>query len=97
MKAMLIIHRKKVDEEGNITEMSIWKLPKTSIDRSHGIKYRCYFGDSFGRCIVRYDNESGKGDHKHVGKTEEPYMFDSVEKLMRDFITDIRRLTRKEK
>ncbi len=38
---------------------------------------------------MRYDNESGKGDHRHVGDREEPYRFVSVEKLGRDFEADI--------
>lgn len=61
MKAKLILHVKKEDPQGNITEMVLWELPKPSFDRPHGIKYRCYHGDASGHCIVRYDNETGKG------------------------------------
>lgn len=96
MKAKLIYQNKVVNAEG-ITELVIWELPHKTADRPHGIKYRCYHGDKLGQCIVRYDNESGKGDHKHIGKNEIPYKFVSVEKLMRDFLDDIKRLTRKEK
>ncbi len=96
MKATLRFHSKREDEQGNITEMVVWELPKTTPDRPHGIKYRCYHGDASGCCIVRYDNESGKGDHKHIGEKELPYEFESVEKLMRDFINDVYRLTREE-
>ncbi|MCK4426699.1 MAG: helix-turn-helix transcriptional regulator [Deltaproteobacteria bacterium] len=31
-----------------------------------------------GTCVVRYDNESGKGDHKHYGAQEELYGFTLV-------------------
>ena len=41
---------------------------------------------------MRYDNERGKGDHRHEGDQEEPYNFVSVEQLIRDFKTDIERL-----
>ncbi len=88
MKAELI-YRNKIIKEGSITEMVIWKLPQKTIDRPHGIKYRLYHGDKTGKCIVRYDNESGKGDHKHLAKKEMPYQFISVEKLMQDFILDV--------
>lgn len=46
---------------------------------------------------MRYDNESGKGDHKHIGNKEAPYEFVSVEKLMQDFLNDIDRFALKEK
>lgn len=41
---------------------------------------------------MRYDNERGKGDHRHVGKTEEPYAFTTPEALFRDFVADIARI-----
>ncbi len=65
-------------------------------DRPHGIKYRCYHGNASGQCLVRYDNETGKGDHRHIGDREEFYHFKDVEKLMEDFINDIQRLSPKE-
>ncbi|MFQ5740312.1 MAG: DUF6516 family protein [Acidobacteriota bacterium] len=55
----------------------------------HGIKYRLYYGLKDGRCIVRYDNEAGKGDHRHYENREEPYRFIDVETLVRDFLADV--------
>ena len=95
MKATLI-YRNKLITEAHITELVIWKLPDKTPDRPHGIKYRLYHGDKKGRCIVRYDNESGKGDHKHIGNKETIYHFINVEQLMKDFIFDVTRLTAKE-
>lgn len=40
---------------------------------------------------MRYDNEAGKGDHKHVGPVEMPYRFEGVDKLMGDFGRDVKR------
>ena len=85
MKAELVYRNKLVNEE-HITELVIWKLPDKTPDRPHGIKYRLYHGDKKGHCIVRYDNESGKGDHKHIGDKETIYQFVSVEQLIKDFI-----------
>ena len=28
-----------------------------------------------GECVLRYDNERGKGDHKHEGEAESAYVF----------------------
>ena len=69
--------------------MVIWQLPEESPDRPHGLKYRLYYGDAEGKCLVRYDNELGKGDHRHFRGKEEKYVFISVEKLVADFQKDI--------
>ncbi|MFS2155532.1 hypothetical protein [Rhizobium sp. Rhizsp42] len=36
-----------------------------------------------------YDNERGKGDHRHYGPREEAYQFVSVERLLADFRHDV--------
>ena len=35
--------------------------------------------------VVGYDNERGKGDHRHLGDIESPYQFVNVETLLVDF------------
>lgn len=45
-----------------------------------------------GVCVVRYDNERGKGDHRHYGDLEETYAFISVEQLAADFEADVAKL-----
>jgi hypothetical protein len=42
-------------------------------------------------CVLRYDNEAGKGDHKHHIMREEPYNFTTMEALLSDFDADVRR------
>lgn len=91
MKATLIRSLKKVYPDGTVVEMVLWQLPEPSPDRPHGLKYRFYCGKA-GRCIVRYDNESGKGDHVHYGDSEQPYEFAGAEKLIADFLNDVARL-----
>jgi hypothetical protein len=44
-----------------------------------------------GSCVLRYDNESGKGDHKHVGQDENPYSFTTPKALLDDFWNDVDR------
>lgn len=89
MKAELLLKRKYIDEDGGIVEAIIWKLPAKTSERPHGLKYRLFYGNSNGTCLVRYDNEKGKGDHKHIKDKEFPYNFTTVEKLFEDFIKDI--------
>ncbi len=71
--------------------MIIWHLPDTDNLRPHGLKYRLYYGFP-GKCLVRHDNERGKGDHRHKGDRETSYSFISVEQLLQDFKADIERL-----
>lgn len=67
----------------------MWQLPRKEIGRPHGIKYRLYYGDAKGNCFIRYDNETGKGDHKHIKDKEYPYLFQNVETLAKDFMKDV--------
>ena len=92
MKAMRIFYDKAVLPDGSIVEMTIWQLPKLSSERPHGLKYSLFYGRN-GLRIVGYDNERGKGDHKHVGEMETRYRFVSVEKLVADFLADVERAT----
>jgi sugar-specific transcriptional regulator TrmB len=43
---------------------------------------------------VGYDNERGKGDHRHIEGREMRYRFVSVEQLVADFLTDVERIRR---
>jgi len=92
MKAHRIFYDKAVLADGAIVEMTIWQLPKASSERPHGLKYSLFYGRN-GLRIVGYDNERGKGDHRHVGAVETRYRFVSVEKLVADFWADVERAT----
>ncbi|MHB8405683.1 MAG: toxin-antitoxin system TumE family protein [Gammaproteobacteria bacterium] len=91
MKASLLYRARTLLASGAVVEMVIWKLPQPDAERRHGFKYRLYYGRS-GRRLVSYDNERGKGDHRHVGEAEEPYEFISVDRLIDDFLADVARL-----
>ncbi len=74
--------------DGAFREMVIWRLHETDAERPHGLKYRLFYGYP-DRCLIRYDNERSKGDHRHYGGREESYTFVSVEQLIADFRADI--------
>jgi hypothetical protein len=74
--------------------MVLWQLPQRTSDRPHGLKYRLHYGLADGTCVVRYDNESGKGDHKHIEGREQSFVFKDVEALVADFLEEIEK-TRK--
>lgn len=89
MAAKLIYRQKFIYPDGAIREMVLWKLELATRDRAHRLKYRLYYGSADGTCVVRYDNETGKGDHRHYSGREEPYFFTDVETLVADFLEDI--------
>ncbi len=74
-KAKLVYRSKLIYPDGAIREMVIWQLPQKSPDRPHALKYRLYYGDSKGNCLVHYDNEAVKGDHRHLKSKEGPIIF----------------------
>ena len=90
MAAKLLHRSRYVYHDGALREMVLWQVPRTA-HHPDGLKYRLYYGDAEGRCLVRYDNERGKGNHRHFGDTEKPYVFRNVETLVADFLNDIRR------
>lgn len=87
-RARLILHRKRVFDDGMIAEMVLWEVPDPVPGSSHGLKYSLFYGDHNGR-LIGYDNERDKGDHRHYDTHEEPYAFTSVEQLMADFLADV--------
>lgn len=89
-KAQLLMRQKERFEDGSVLEVVIWRLPESDPERPHGLKYSLYFGRD-DRRLVGYDNERGKGDHRHYGEDEAPYHFVSVERLLRDFYEDVDR------
>lgn len=91
MKATLVLRRREVLPGGLAVEMVIWQLSAPTAERPHGLKYRLQ-AHRGGRTLVRYDNETGKGDHRHYGRKEERYGFVNMERLIEDFIADVERL-----
>jgi hypothetical protein len=59
-------------------------------ERKHGIKYSLVY-ISQGQRVVGYDNERGKGDHKHREGVEVPYHFTDLYRLKADFLNDVAR------
>jgi hypothetical protein len=55
---------------------------------SQSPKYRLVYVVD-GECVRLYNNETGKGDHRHYAGRESKYTFSTPEKLMADFQRDI--------
>jgi hypothetical protein len=91
MKAELLFHQRIDYDDGAIVEMVLWRVPKPVQPTTHDLKYSMFYGRS-GLREVGYDNERGKGDHRHSRGSEKPYAFSTVEQLMADFWSDVHRL-----
>ena len=89
MKAELLLHERIDYDDGGIVEMVLWRVPLPVPPSRHWLKYSLFYGRP-GVREVGYDNERGKGDHRHLMGTETSYTFTSVEQLMMDFWADVR-------
>ena len=76
--------------ERSFAELRVWRVPNSVRRSEHSFKYTlAYVVDRV--CVLRHDNEAGKGDHKHVGEIESPYEFTTPEQLLADFWNDVDR------
>lgn len=90
MKASELLRQRIVLSEDAFIEMVVWQLPEPLPSSAHDKKYRLAYLVQ-GECVLRYDNEAGKGDHRHIGARECEYAFSTIEKLLSDFQQDIAR------
>lgn len=88
MKAQAVFQVKQAYGAG-IVEIVIWQVPQPVPPSGHPYKYRLVYVVN-GQRVLGYDNERGKGDHKHVGQHEEPYRFVNPQQLMADFMGDLK-------
>lgn len=91
MTATLLEKSRTIVADDAFIEVVLWKLPAPVPGSHHLFKYRLALV-LHGECILRYDNERGKGDHRHIGTQEEPFDFTTLEDLFDAFASDMRRL-----
>lgn len=88
MKATLLLRERLVLVERAFVEMVVWQVPTAVPASSHNFKYSlALVVDEV--CVLRYDNEAGKGDHKHVEGREMSYTFVDLATLRSDFWNDV--------
>lgn len=90
MKAKLLVDRRVTLTATGFVELVLWHVPQPVKGSSHGYKYRlAYVVD--GVCVLRFDNEAGEGDHKHVGDEESRIAFTGPDQLLADFCSEVQR------
>ncbi|MFZ1753471.1 MAG: DUF6516 family protein [Caldilineaceae bacterium] len=90
MNAVELLRTRIVLSESAFAALVLWRVPAPVRGSTHDFKYRlAYVVKQV--CVVRYDNEAGKGDHRHFGGQENSYLFQGVDRLIADFQRDIAR------
>lgn len=71
------VRERIVYPDGALVEMFVWRVPSPVPLTTHSFKYRLA-STVDGERIIGYDNERGKGDHRHFRGTETPYELVSI-------------------
>jgi len=94
MKAALITRFRDIADDGTGIELVVWRLTEPVPPSEHRYKYRLVYLVN-GKRVIGFDNERGKGDHRHIGEAQTPYAFSGVDRLIEDFIEEVARWKRK--
>ena len=90
MKAVELLSERIPQGDDAFAELRLYRVPAPVPGSSHDFK--CRFALVVrGVCVLRYDNEAGKGDHRHRGGDEVPYAFTTASGLLADFWADVDR------
>lgn len=89
MKATLIYRFEQDYDDGAMLRMVIWKVSAPVPPATHPFKYRLVYLEA-GKRVIGFDNERGKGDHRHAGREEAPYACVDVETLVSDFVAAVK-------
>ncbi len=90
VRATELVRDRMVFSDTAFAELVLWLVPQPVGGSNHNYKYRlAYVVDAV--CVLRYDNERGKGDHRHFGDRVSAYAFSSPDQLISDFQRDIAR------
>ena len=69
--AELLFDQRNTLDSRTFVEIVVWQLPRPVGGSIHSFKYRLALViDDV--CVLRYDNEAGKGDHRHLQDKEVP-------------------------
>jgi hypothetical protein len=88
MQATLLLDQRRALDTRTFVKLVLWQLPRPARGSNHPFKYRLALVVD-GICVLRYDNEAGKGDHRHVDHEEQAYSFADTDTLLADFWRDV--------
>lgn len=88
MKARLLLHERLQLRVDAFVELRVWQVPQPVAGSAYSYKYPVAYIVA-GPCVLRYDNEAGKGDLRHIGGLQTPYHFTKPDELLADFWQDV--------
>jgi len=88
VKAELLLRERHQLDSKSFVELRVWRVPQSVRASGHEYKYSLAYVVE-GECVLRYDNEAGKGDHIHWADEDRPYEFTTPEQLLTDFWSDV--------
>ena len=88
MPAEPLLDERHVLSAQAFAELVVWQVPAPVRGSSHRYRYRLALVVK-GVCVLRYDNEVGKGDHRHADNAERSYRFTTPAQLLADFWADV--------
>ena len=88
-KAEKLLDDRTLLDDGSILALRLWRISQPVPPATHRFKYALFYGRPSER-LVLFDNERGKGDHKHIREVETPYVFEGPERLIADFLEAVR-------
>jgi hypothetical protein len=88
--ARLLLRERRIIAEDRFAEIVVWELPRPVAGSRHSFKYRLALVVDE-QCVLRFDNETGKGDHKHAGAVEVPYCLYEPGAALADFWGEVER------
>lgn len=94
MRAERLLRERYQLDTNAFAELRVWRVPHPVPGSAHRYKYALAYVVA-GECVLRYDNEAGKGDHKHLGTVETAYEFTTPAKLLADFWSEVDQWRRK--
>ena len=90
MEVNKLFHAKEMFKNGFV-EVLTWQVPESVPPSEHLFKLFKYSLVYIvnGERIIGYDNERGKGDHKHILQEQLAYEFIDSGQLIKDFYSDV--------
>lgn len=83
-KADLLLSERTILDDISFADVKVWQVPSPVLGSAHEFKYSLAYVEG-GTCVLRFDNERGKGDHFHLDGQEKPYAFTTLAALYDDF------------
>ncbi|EBQ9427486.1 hypothetical protein DMA59_17905 [Salmonella enterica subsp. enterica serovar Potsdam] len=93
MPAIELMNLRIQVDDNAFASIRILEVDPAILGSNHTYKYSLAYVVN-GECVMCYDNERGKGDHKHIGANECPVEFPTIENLIASFQEDIHQLRR---